>query len=113
MKQSKDDPNSLQSESSQRSGGHMTMTARNMPIAELVRELNFFMDRPVVDQTNLTGKWDFEWRWTTDEARVPANPNAAPGLFTAIREQLGLKIDSVKAPIDVLIIDHVEQPSAN
>lgn len=110
---SKDDPNALQSENNQRSGGEITMKARNMPIAGLVTELNFFMDRPVIDQTNLAGKWDFEWRWARDETRVATNPDAAPDLFTAIQEQLGLRIDSVKAPIDALIIDHAERPSAN
>jgi uncharacterized protein (TIGR03435 family) len=81
------------------------------------------LDRPVVDQTGLTGRWDFTLSWTPDESqfvgmgiKVPApsdKPDAPPGLFTAIQEQLGLKLDSIKAPVDVLVIDHVEKPSAN
>jgi uncharacterized protein (TIGR03435 family) len=81
------------------------------------------LDRPVVDQTGLTGRFDFTLNWTPDESqfagmgiKVPApsdKPDAPPGLFTAIQEQLGLKLDSTKAPVDVLVIDHVEKPSAN
>jgi uncharacterized protein (TIGR03435 family) len=81
------------------------------------------LDRPVVDQTGLAGRWDFTLNWTPDESqfvgmgiKVPAPSDkldAPPGLFTAIQEQLGLKLDSIKAPVDVLVIDHVEKPSAN
>ncbi|HZI78449.1 MAG TPA: TIGR03435 family protein [Vicinamibacterales bacterium] len=81
------------------------------------------LDRPVVDKTGLTGKWDFQLRWTPDEsqfasmgARVPPptnDPNAPPGLFTALPEQLGLKMDPVRAPVEVVVIDKVEKPSEN
>jgi uncharacterized protein (TIGR03435 family) len=80
------------------------------------------LDRPVVDQTNLQGRWDFTLTWTPDEfqfgglgARVPppADNAAAPDLFTAIQEQLGLKFESTKAPVDVFVVDHAEKPSAN
>jgi uncharacterized protein (TIGR03435 family) len=81
------------------------------------------LDRPVVDQTGLSGRFDFTLKWTPEEnqfgglgIRVPPptnDPNAPPGLFTAIQEQLGLKLDAVKAPADVLVIDKVEKPSPN
>jgi len=81
------------------------------------------MDRPVVDKTGLTGRWDFAIRWTPDESqfgglgvRVPAptnDANAPPGIFTAFTEQLGLKLDPTRAPVDVLVIDKVEKPSEN
>lgn len=81
------------------------------------------LDRPVVDQTGLTGRWDFTLNWTPDESqfvslgiKVPPpsdKPDAPPGLFQAIQEQLGLKLNAVKTPVDVLVIDHVEKPSAN
>jgi uncharacterized protein (TIGR03435 family) len=81
------------------------------------------MDRPVVDQTGLEGKYDFTIRWTPDESqfaglgvRVPPpsdDPNAPPGLFTAFQEQLGLKLESTRAPAEVLVIDRVERPSEN
>jgi uncharacterized protein (TIGR03435 family) len=81
------------------------------------------LDRPVVDQTGLAGRWDFTLKWTPDEfqfaglgVRVPPPTNAAdapPDLFTAIQEQLGLKLDSTKAPAEVFVVDRVEKPSEN
>ena len=81
------------------------------------------MDRPVVDKTGLTGRWDFAIRWTPDESqfgglgvRVPPptdDPNAPPGIFTAFTDQLGLKLDPARAPVDVVVIDKVEKPSEN
>lgn len=78
------------------------------------------VDRPVLDRTNLTDRFDFTLTWAPDDSqfggRMPppaAIPNPPPGLFTAIQEQLGLKLDAVKAPADVIVIDHVEKPSEN
>ncbi len=81
------------------------------------------LDRPVVDQTGLAGKWDFQLKWTPDDSQFsgmgmrPPPPSEAadapPPLFTAIQEQLGLKLESGKAQVDVMVIDHVEHPSAN
>jgi uncharacterized protein (TIGR03435 family) len=75
------------------------------------------VDRPVVDQTGLTGRFDFRLTWTPDEAHLGvaggSNPDAPPDLFTAIQEELGLKLVSTKTPVDVLVVDHVERPSAN
>jgi len=81
------------------------------------------LDRPVVDQTGLTGRYDFELKWTPDETqfaslggyRPPPTeaPDAPPDLFTAIQQQIGLKLETKKLPVDVLVIDHVEKPSEN
>ena len=81
------------------------------------------LDRPVVDKTGLQGRWDFTIRWTPDEsqfaslgARVPPpsnDPNAPPGLFTAMQEQLGLRLESTRAPVEVLVVDRIEKPSEN
>ncbi|HEY1767211.1 MAG TPA: TIGR03435 family protein [Terracidiphilus sp.] len=84
------------------------------------------MDKPVVDQTGLKDRYDFKLKWTPDDSQfaqfrtaVPVtppkadDPNAPPSLYTAVQEQLGLKIEATKAPDDVLVIDHVEKPSAN
>jgi uncharacterized protein (TIGR03435 family) len=81
------------------------------------------LDRPVVDRTGLEGRYDFTLTWTPDETqfaglgvRVPppsGDPNAPPGLFTAFQEQLGLRLDSTRAPAEVLVIDRVERPSEN
>jgi uncharacterized protein (TIGR03435 family) len=80
------------------------------------------LDRPVVDHTGLTGKYDFRLKWTPDDAQLAqmgmkAPPteaaDAPPNLFTALQEQLGLKLESGKAQVEVLVVDKVEHPSAN
>jgi uncharacterized protein (TIGR03435 family) len=84
------------------------------------------MDRPVVDRTGLVDRFNFTLDWTPDESQFTAfilpgftvpppveDPSAPPGLFTAIREQLGLKLEPAKAPTDVIVIDHVDRPSEN
>jgi uncharacterized protein (TIGR03435 family) len=81
------------------------------------------LDRPVVDQTALTGRFDFTLNWTPDDsqfggmgAKIPPPTDSAkapPALYTAIQEQIGLRIDATRAPADVLVIDHVEKPSEN
>jgi len=60
----------------------------------------------------LTGRYDFKLRYTYDEAHA-TDPNAPPGVFTAIQEQLGLKLEPVKASAEAFVIDHVERPSEN
>ena len=71
------------------------------------------VQRPLVNQTGLTGRYDFDLKFTKDEQAAAAEPNAPPGLFTAVQEQLGLKLDAVKAPAPVLVVDAVQRPSAN
>jgi uncharacterized protein (TIGR03435 family) len=81
------------------------------------------LDRPVLDQTEITGRWDFQLNWTPDESQfkgmgvtIPPptdSADAPPNLYTAIQEQIGLKLEATKAPADVMVIDHVEKPSAN
>jgi bla regulator protein blaR1 len=72
--------------------------------------------RTVVDKTGLTGPWNFELLYTPDQpvslngAIVPPNPDA-PSLFTAVQEQLGLKLESSRGPVDVLVIDRVNRPT--
>jgi uncharacterized protein (TIGR03435 family) len=81
------------------------------------------LDRPVVDQTSLDGKWNFLLKWTADDSQFsgmgmkPPPPtdaaDAPPPLFTAIQEQLGLKLEAGKAQVPVLVLSSVEKPSAN
>jgi uncharacterized protein (TIGR03435 family) len=83
------------------------------------------LDRPVIDQTGLTDRYDFTLNWRPDEFQFPratAGQRAAavstgadtlPDLFTAFQEQLGLKLNATKAPVDVLVIDKVSKPSEN
>jgi uncharacterized protein (TIGR03435 family) len=89
--------------------------ATNATMAEIANALGQgALNRPVVDQTGLAGRFDLRLTWTPDESQSATESAAAlPDLFTAIQEELGLKLVSTKAPVDVLVIDHVERPSAN
>jgi uncharacterized protein (TIGR03435 family) len=102
----------------------------SQPLAALTDVLSGQMRRVVVDRTGLTGRFDFELIWTPDQP-PPANapdriavagagidltggvtldPNGA-ALVTALREQLGLKLESTRGPVEVFVIDHVERPT--
>ncbi|MGC2618972.1 MAG: TIGR03435 family protein [Acidobacteriaceae bacterium] len=79
-------------------------------------------NRPILDKTGLAGTFDFSLQWTPESMFAhgkAADPAAAtddppgPSIFTALQDQLGLKLESQKAPVEVLVIDHVEPPSAN
>jgi uncharacterized protein (TIGR03435 family) len=83
---------------------------------KLTRSLSDVLGRVVIDQTGLTGRYDLTLKWTSDmtTSTTPnSEPDAPPDIFTAIQEQLGLKLESTKAPVPVLVIDHVEMPSEN
>jgi uncharacterized protein (TIGR03435 family) len=71
--------------------------------------------RMVLDKTGLTGSYDFTLTWTKDDQPTAANADGASGptLFTAVQEQLGLKLESGKGPVDVLVIDSAEKPGEN
>jgi uncharacterized protein (TIGR03435 family) len=71
-----------------------------------------FMDRPLVDETGLTGKYDFKLTYSYGDA-PNTDADAPPPMFTAVKEQLGLKFEPVKASVDVMVIDHVAKPTAN
>lgn len=84
-------------------------------IGILARVLAQVLGRVVLNQTGLSGRYDLSLRWTPDDAPAlaPTYSDAPPGIFTAIQEQLGLKLESTRGPVPVLIVDHVEQPSPN
>jgi uncharacterized protein (TIGR03435 family) len=82
----------------------------------------FVLDRPVLDQTGLEGRYDFQLDWTPDDFQFPglgvkvppAGDNAPhPDLFTAIQQQMGLKLEAVRAQADVMVVDRLEKPSEN
>ena len=82
----------------------------------LTRSLSDDLGRVVIDKTNLPGKYDLTLKWTPDittSTTSNTEPDAPPDIFTAIQEQLGLKLESTKAPVPVLVIDHAELPSEN
>jgi uncharacterized protein (TIGR03435 family) len=106
------EPNESMNTGNSGSGGQRILKFRNMSMSGFALNMNWYLDRPVIDQTSLRGSYDFTLKWTFDDSQ-PHDPDAAPSLFTAIREQTGLKLDAVKAPAEVLVIDHIELPSAN
>jgi uncharacterized protein (TIGR03435 family) len=106
------DPNETFNAGNSGGTGQRTLKCINMSMRDLVLNLNLYEDRPVVDQTSLAGRYDFTLKWTYDMS-TENEAGAPPSLFTAIKEQLGLRLDAVKGPADVLVIDHAERPSAN
>jgi uncharacterized protein (TIGR03435 family) len=85
-------------------------------LQSLLTNLAFVPDvgRTVVDKTGLAGLYTFELKWTPDNPSASASPDlSAPSIFTALQEQLGLKLESTKVPLDTIVIDHVEMPSEN
>lgn len=80
-----------------------------MPMSHFADLLSQFLDRPVVDQTGLKGIYDLKLEWSPDDADNPTGPS----IFTAVQEQMGLKLDAQKLPVVILVVDHVERPSEN
>lgn len=98
-------------------GGPRGLNVRNATMQEFAEFLQAnAVDQPVVDQTGLGNKrYDFILKWTPDGAPAAADANldAPPDIYTAFQQQLGLKLESTKAPVDLFVIDHVEKPSEN
>jgi bla regulator protein BlaR1 len=84
----------------------------SVDIRLLAEELSRRLSRNVIDQTGLNGEYDFDLRWAPDVADGDSVPDG-PSVFTAVQEQLGLKLESSKAPVDAIIIDHIERPTEN
>lgn len=96
------------------------LPARNVTMGDFAAMLQrAVVDRPVVDKTGLSGRYDFDLEWAQDESQFDGEISAAsadanaPPLFTAIQQQLGLKLMATKGPVDALIVDRAERPSAN
>ena len=94
------------------SWGRGRIVVRKGPIASFVYCLSDGLaGRTVIDKTGLSGNYDIDLTWTPDDQ--PATADSGPSIFTALEEQLGLKLVPAKGPVDVFVIDHVERPSAN
>jgi uncharacterized protein (TIGR03435 family) len=104
------------------------LTMNSVPIAMLCDALSRISGRNVIDNTGLKGNYDIALKWTPDESQgqmlkglgdgdkrdaPPPSDATGPSIFTALEEQLGLKLESQKAPVDTFAIEHVERPSAN
>ncbi len=107
--------------------GRGRLVAQGIPIASLLPPLTQQLERTVLDKTGLKGTYDITLLWTPEDDQAPM-PNGAEGsrqgggpaadssgasIFTAIQEQLGLKLESQKGQVEGLVIDHVERPSEN
>jgi uncharacterized protein (TIGR03435 family) len=110
----KDEPNS----SFGSSGGRIT--ERKVTLSQVAGMLSMEVDRPVLDRTELKGFYGFTLEWSLDGGQMAAalgitrdDDPSRPSIFTAVQEQLGLKLEPGRAPIDVLVIDHAEKPSQN
>lgn len=103
--------------------GRGELNGQGIKLSFLAEALSNQVGRTVIDKTGLKGDYSFELKWTPDESQSaafkgpgdappPADANG-PSIFTAIQEQLGLKLDSQKGPVDLLVIDHAEKASEN
>jgi uncharacterized protein (TIGR03435 family) len=103
--------------------GTLKTTGQTLPqLADtLTRELARELGRPVIDKTGVTGRYDFELKWTpaegerplADEKGMDGIADAGTSIFTAMQEQMGLKLESAKSAVPVLVIDHAEMPAEN
>jgi uncharacterized protein (TIGR03435 family) len=97
--------------------GRGQIKSMGQPMKPLVYALTTELGLVVIDKTGLTGYYNFTLRWTPDETTSApgdsAQDSSAPSIFTALHEQLGLKLLPAKAPVQVLVIDHLERPSPN
>jgi uncharacterized protein (TIGR03435 family) len=100
--------------------GRGQAVAQIVPMSYLVQFLANQAGRIVLDQTKLKGSYDFTLNWAPDPAFAPGRDGASPAedsggpsLFTALREQLGLRLESTRGPVDFIVVEHIEKPSAN
>jgi uncharacterized protein (TIGR03435 family) len=110
LERSKAGPDEQPDQTGNGSDKGMSMTYTNNSMPDFVLGLNYFVTRPVVNQTGLTGRYTFTLKWTPD-SMTGLHDDAAPALYTALEEQLGLKLEPAKGPVEVIVIDHVERPS--
>jgi uncharacterized protein (TIGR03435 family) len=109
-----------------KSGSNLTLEISGMSLEELAKSFGQLMDRPIIDQTGISGLFNFRLEFAPDEAtprffrrsgdagQSAAAPDpSGPSIFTAFQEQLGLKLDPAKGPSEIFVIDRVERPSEN
>jgi uncharacterized protein (TIGR03435 family) len=101
--------------------GEMILTAKSVSIANLLGILSQQLGRQILDRTGLKGTYDFTLQYTPEKSipglqgpgDTPPPDSSGTSIFTAIQEQLGLRLESTKGPVDVIVIDHIEKPSPN
>jgi uncharacterized protein (TIGR03435 family) len=103
------DTSDAQSRMSENSNGASSMMhATKLPLNALAASLARYLERPVVNKTGIAGDYDFDLRWSSDQASDAVNPS----IFAALQE-IGLRLVSTKGPVDVIWVDRVEKPSGN
>lgn len=113
MEATKSAPDAGQDQTGSINSGHVLWRFTNNSMPEFAQFLQMaVLDRPVLDETGLKGKYDFKLEWTSNPEST-TDPSAAPGFLTALQEQAGLKVEPSKGQVDVLAVTHVEQPSEN
>jgi uncharacterized protein (TIGR03435 family) len=97
------------------SNGAGVMKGGGRTLATLAEILaGFVTDRMVIDRTGLAGEFDFELRWTAQNLQATQpSPSDSPPIFVALREQLGLKLEAQRGPVEFLVIDRVQHPEPN
>lgn len=95
------------------SGGPRMIRGTSQPMSGLAQALVNAVGAPVIDQTGLKGQYDLKLDFAPFSVTPAAEDDNLPSIFTALQEQLGLKLDPIKGPVEVLVIDHAEMPSAN
>ena len=98
----------------------VVLPARNATMGSFVSLLQrAILDRPVVDKTGLTGRYDFDLEWAPDETQFGGDVQAAsaetpaPPLFTAVQQELGLRLEATRGPVDALVVDKAERPTVD
>jgi uncharacterized protein (TIGR03435 family) len=91
------------------------LAVKNQSMQQVADTFAIFLGRPVLDRTGLRGEFDFTMEYETDPdaANLPGAEVVGPALFTALQEQAGLRLESTKGTVEVLVIDHAEKPSEN
>ena len=102
-------PDSQPNMSTNSNGSRAAMKVSKMSMADIAAALRRQVGRPVEDHTDLKGNFDFQIEWTPEETPDSTDPS----LFTVLKEQLGLKLQSAKGSVENLVIDQISQPSAN
>jgi uncharacterized protein (TIGR03435 family) len=95
--------------------GNTHMKAENITMETLAKHLSYEVDKLVVDKTGLTGGFNFELEWMPArlDTKAEASPEILPSIFTALQEQLGLRLESAQVPIQAIVIDRAERPEEN
>lgn len=101
-------------------GSNLMLDSHRLSLDEFSKSLASILGRPVVNRTGITGEFDFDLEFLPDESLAglhfhlsPADGPDAPSIFTAVQEQLGLKLESTQGAGEILVIDHIERPSEN